>query len=101
MVGAGTTFPRCLQHQIANLKGALDGTSPILLGAVVDGPNDPASFSGLGIDSAAKACLMGGGDAFQSFSGHGGRYEDAVAAWPSVEPAIDDTALTILLFARQ
>src|SRR3989442_9296 len=32
IVGDGSTFPNCLQHQVANLAGALNGTSPILLG---------------------------------------------------------------------
>jgi endoglucanase len=27
IVGDGTTFPNCIQHQVANLAGALDGTS--------------------------------------------------------------------------
>ena len=35
VVGAGSTFPHCMQHQIANLVGSLDGTPPLLLG--VDG----------------------------------------------------------------
>ena len=36
IVGEGSTFPNCIQHQVANLAGALDGTSggtPILWGA--------------------------------------------------------------------
>ena len=36
IVGDGSTFPNCIQHQVANLAGALDGTSggtPILWGA--------------------------------------------------------------------
>ncbi|HEX4806242.1 MAG TPA: glycoside hydrolase family 9 protein, partial [Conexibacter sp.] len=31
VVGAGTTFPRCLHHQVANLSGSLDGTGTLLL----------------------------------------------------------------------
>jgi endoglucanase len=26
IVGDGSTFPNCIQHQVANLAGALDGT---------------------------------------------------------------------------
>ena len=46
IVGDGTTFPHCLHHQVANLVGALDGTAPILKGAVVEGPNGTI-YSGL------------------------------------------------------
>ncbi len=41
IVGDGTTFPDCIQHQVANLSGALDGSfggTPILWGAAVEGP---------------------------------------------------------------
>src|SRR5204862_1190402 len=30
IVGDGTTFPHCMQHQVANLAGSLDGSPPIL-----------------------------------------------------------------------
>ena len=36
IVGDGSTFPNCIQHQVANLAGTLDGTSggtPVLWGA--------------------------------------------------------------------
>ena len=39
IVGDGTTFPHCIQHQVANLVGSLDGSPPILAGAAVEGPN--------------------------------------------------------------
>lgn len=100
-VGAGTTFPHCLQHQVANLVGRLDGTPPILLGATVDGPSVRANFSGLSLQSGMKPCPAPAGDAFAAFTGRGARYWDNVIAHPSVEPADDYTALTILLFARQ
>ncbi len=101
IVGAGTVFPQCMQHQIANLSGSLDGTNPLVLGATVDGPNDPVTFQGLGITiSGARRCPPAGGDQFRQFTGHGSRYQDNVVAWPSVEPADDYTALGILLFAR-
>jgi len=35
------------------------------------------------------------------FTGKGARYLDNVVAWPSVEPADDYTALTMLVFARE
>jgi endoglucanase len=103
VVGAGAVFPRCVHHQIANLSGALDGTSPILLGAVLDGPSDPAELAGLSLDpnDGHRACPAAGGDAFAAFSSADVAYKDDVADYPSVEPALDYSALSILLFARQ
>jgi endoglucanase len=40
IVGDGSTFPNCIQHEVANLAGALDGTAggtPILWGAAPKG----------------------------------------------------------------
>lgn len=101
VVGDGTTFPHCMQHQVANLSGSLDGTPPIVLGATVDGPNSVSAFQGLGFQTGMRACPPGGGDAFTVFTARGARYLDNVIAWPSVEPADDYTAPGILLFARQ
>jgi hypothetical protein len=101
IVGAGSTFPYCMQHQVANLAGSLDGTPPIVLGATVDGPNATASFQGLGLQSGMRKCPPAGGDAFKNFSSKGARYVDNVADWPSVEPSDDYTALGILVFAQQ
>ena len=39
VVGAGTTFPHCMQSEIANLAGSLTGKGDIQLGAVSDGPS--------------------------------------------------------------
>ena len=101
IAGAGSTFPYCMQHQVANLAGSLDGTPPIVLGATVDGPNATASFQGLGLQSGMRKCPPAGGDPFSPFSSKGSRYVDNVADWPSVEPADDYTALGILVFAQQ
>jgi len=101
IVGAGSTFPHCMQHQVANLAGSLDGSPPIVLGSTTDGPNSLSSFNGLGIPSGARKCPPNGGDAFKVFSGKGARYFDNVVAWPSVEPSDDYTVLGILVFARQ
>jgi endoglucanase len=46
IVGDGSTFPNCIQHQVANLAGALDGTSggtPVLWGAATEGPANYAT----------------------------------------------------------
>lgn len=101
IVGAGTTFPKCMQHQVANLSGALDGTSPIVLGATVDGPSAKSNFKHLGVPDNANPCPADGIDVFSSFTGKKGRYKDDVASWPSVEPTLDYSALTLLVFARQ
>ncbi len=109
VVGVGDTFPDCLQSQVANLVGSLNGTPPLLLyGATVDGPNSLSSFKGLGyvenppiLGGGMLKCPVGGGDPYAQFTGHGGRYLDNVIAWPSTEPADDYTALTILVYASQ
>ncbi|GCF08401.1 hydrolase [Dictyobacter arantiisoli] len=101
IVGAGSTFPNCMQSQIANLAGSLTGGSPLQLGAVVDGPSATSNFSGLSLQSGMKACPPSGGDIFKTFTGKGARYYDNVVAWPSTEPADDYTALSILVFAQQ
>ena len=101
IIGAGTLFPHCPHHRIANLAGALDGTSPILLGAIPDGPTDPANLSGVGLPGGANACPPGGGDPFAYANGHGAVYQDSTADWPTVEPADDYTVLSVLLFANQ
>lgn len=100
IVGAGSTFPQCLQHEVANLSGNLNGKPPILLGATVDGPNTVASFSGLGLQQGMRACPVKGGDRFAPFDARGVKYIDNVIDYPSTEPANDYTAPTVLLFAE-
>lgn len=101
VVGAGTTFPRCLHHQIANLAGSLDGTGALLLGATVPGPAAAADLRGLGgTPDGARACPAAGGNPFAAFDGRGARYVDAVAASPSVEPSDDAAALALAAFAQ-
>ena len=91
-------FPHCPQHVVANLSGHQDGTPPVLVGAVVNGPN-PAGLFADGIDdffSNGHACPAGGGDALKPFNGHGSRFVDNVSAWQTVEPAIDFDAVAAL-----
>jgi hypothetical protein len=95
VVGAGATFPHCMQSEIANLAGSLDGTGDIQLGATVNGPSAPANFAGLGTVSGMRACHAGD---YRLFSTHGAAYEDNVVSWPSVEPADDYTADSLLAF---
>jgi hypothetical protein len=96
VIGLGTTFPHCPQDQIANLSGHLDGTPPLHLGGVTDGPGTADEFTDLGIPAGARACSVPG---FSAYDGRGFRYMDDVRAWPSVEPADDYTATALLAFA--
>ena len=103
MIGVGTDFPHCPQHVVANLSGRQDGTPPVLVGAVVNGPNDASLFAG-GLDdffSNGHACPVGGGDALKPFTGHKSRFVDNVSAWQTVEPAIDFDAAAVLAFALE
>jgi endoglucanase len=96
VVGAGTTFPHCMQSEIANLAGSLNGKGDIQLGAVTDGPSSPPNFVGLGTVTGMKACSAGN---YGPFNTKTARYEDNVVSWPSVEPADDYTANSLLAFA--
>jgi endoglucanase len=96
VVGAGDTFPHCMQSEIANLAGSLNGKGNIQLGATTDGPSSPANFVGLGTVSGMKACSSGH---YKAFNNAAAGYEDNVVSWPSVEPADDYTASSLLAFA--
>jgi endoglucanase len=96
VVGAGSTFPHCMQSEIANLAGSLDGQGNIQLGATVDGPSSPGNFVGLGTVSGMRSCSAGH---FKPFNTAAAGYEDNVVSWPSVEPADDYTAASLLAFA--
>ena len=96
VVGAGTVFPHCMQSEIANLAGSLTGSGNIQLGAATDGPSSPANFVGLGTVSGMRACSAGN---FAPFNTKTAAYEDNVVSWPSVEPADDYTADSLLAFA--
>jgi endoglucanase len=96
IVGDGTTFPHCMQHQVANLVGSLDGTLPVLKGAAVEGPN---SIATKGLVSGMLTCPANTVDVFAQFNGNGAVYEDNVQSFSTVEPAIDLTASSPLAFA--
>jgi len=96
IVGDGTVFPRCMQHQVANLAGSLDGSSPVLAGAAVEGPTRSASSGTL---SGMRACPGAGGDPYLPFNGHFAVYRDNVQSYSTDEPAIDLAAATPLAFA--
>ena len=98
VVGDGSTFPHCMQHQVTNIAGSLDGTPPILAGAAVEGPNGTLSSGSL---SGMRPCPPGGGDVFAPFDGQTAKYQDNVESFSTVEPAIDLTASSPLAFAWQ
>jgi hypothetical protein len=96
VVGAGTVFPHCMQSEIANLAGSLTGIGHIQLGATTDGPSSPDNFTGLGTVDGMRACSAGH---FAPFNTKTAAYEDNVVSWPSVEPADDYTANSLMAFA--
>jgi endoglucanase len=97
IVGDGTTFPDCMQHQVANLAGTLNGMPPVLLGAAVEGPN---SIAAKGTLSGMRTCPVNGVDVFAQFNGKA-VYKDFVQSYSTVEPAIDLTASSFLAFSWQ
>ncbi len=96
IVGDGSTFPDCTQHQVANLVGSTNGGPPVLAGAAVEGPTNAASK---GLVAGMVTCPPGGGDPYKAFNGHGAVYKDNVQSFTTNEPAIDLTAATPLAFA--
>jgi endoglucanase len=96
VVGAGRTFPHCMQSEIANLAGSLNGRGDIQLGATTDGPSNPGNFQGLGTVKGMRACSAGH---YKPFNNAMAGYEDNVVSWPSVEPADNYTAGSTLAFA--
>jgi len=97
IIGDGTTFPNCPQHQVANIVGSLDGSPPVLAGAVVEGPSDETSKGQL---SGMRRCPPGRGESFARFDNKA-VYEDNVQSFTTTEPAIDLTASSMLAFSWQ
>jgi endoglucanase len=107
IVGDGSTFPNCIQHQVANLAGALNGTkggTPILWGAATEGPN---SYTTAGVVGGMILCPANGVDTFAKFNGNSGSYDpnqtvlfqDNVQSFSTTEPAIDLTATSFLMWS--
>ena len=107
IVGAGSTFPNCIQHQVANLAGVSDGTSggtPILWGASVEGPATSATS---GVINGMILCPANGADTFRKFNGNDGVfdpaqvtvYRDNIQSYSTTEPAIDLTATSFLMWS--
>jgi endoglucanase len=100
IVGDGTVFPDCMQHQVANLAGSLNGQPPVLAGAAVEGPN---SFAATGTVPNMRPCAARapGNVPYAAYNGQKAVFADNVQSYSTVEPAIDLTALTPLAFAWQ
>lgn len=107
IVGDGAIFPNCIQHQVANLAGALDGTSggtPVLWGAATEGPNN---YSTSGVVGGMNLCPADGLDTFKKFNGNPGPfdsnaeavYQDNVQSYSTTEPAIDLTSTSFLMWS--
>jgi endoglucanase len=97
IIGDGTEYPHCPQHQVANLAGSLDGSAPVLAGAAVEGPNGEIAR---GRVAHMRTCPGDGVDRFAAFNSEA-LFKDDVQSYPTVEPAIDLTATSPLAFARQ
>jgi endoglucanase len=100
IVGDGTVYPDCMQHQVANLAGSLDGQPPVLAGATVEGPNSSAAT---GTVPHMRLCAANApGDVpYAAYNGEKAVFADNVQSYSTVEPAIDLTALTPLAFSWQ
>jgi len=96
VVGDGTTFPLCMQHQVTNLIPSPPNGPPFLKGAAVEGPN---SFAAKGTLTNMVACPPNAVDQFAQFNGNGAVYRDNVQSYSTVEPAIDLTATSFLAFS--
>jgi endoglucanase len=108
IVGEGSaTFPNCIQHQVANLAGALNGTSggtPVLWGAASEGPSYAATS---GVVDGMILCPANGIDTFAQFNGNDGAYnagalavyQDNMQSYSTTEPAIDLTATSFLMWS--
>jgi endoglucanase len=96
IVGDGSTFPHCMQHQVTNLIGSLNGTEPLLRGAAVEGPNAIATKGAL---SGMIACPSNGVDVFAQFNGNRAVFKDNVQSYSTVEPAVDLAASSFLAFS--
>ena len=97
IIGDGSTFPHCPHHQVANLVGSLDGTSPVLNGAAVEGPNGTL-YSGF--QTGMENCPPDDSDRFAPFNSTA-KFRDDIESFSTVEPAVDLTATSPLAFARQ
>jgi endoglucanase len=97
MVGEGSNYPKCMQHQVDNLAPGR------AVGAVVNGPNNVSNFEdGLGdYQDNMVRCPADGADPYLQFSTADSRFVDDVRSWQTAEPALDMTGSAILGLALQ
>lgn len=101
IIGNGSRWTHCPQHQIANIVGSLNGGADgkgVLVGASVEGPNGTLFRGSL---TGMNACPPDGADVFAPFNGGGAKFVDNVESFSTTEPAVDLTATSPLAFARQ
>jgi endoglucanase len=98
IVGDGSTFPHCLQHQVANIVGSLNGSPPVLAGAAVEGPSGETSAGKL---AGMRRCPAAGANQFGRFNSAKAKYKDNAQSFTNTEPAIDLTASSMLAFSWQ
>src|SRR5690348_15842524 len=96
IVGDVSTFPHCPHHQVANLVGSHVGRPPILAGAMVAGPSGNLES---GAPGDVVSCSSDQTDDFSKFDGNGVRYRDSTKFYSTIEPAIDFTSSSLLMFA--
>ena len=107
IVGDGSTFPDCIQHQVANLAGSLAGSSggtPVLWGAVAEGPSRSPTAGTVG---GMNLCPADGSDTFKKFNGNDGLfdpaqvavYQDNMQSYTTTEPGIDLSASSFLMWS--
>jgi endoglucanase len=97
VVGVGSTFPHCMQHQVANLAGSLTGGDKVAVGAVVNGPNKASLFKSIDtLPDGGKKC---GVASFKTYDSTTSRYMDDARTWQSSEPALDFTSTAALAFS--
>ncbi len=77
---------------------ALDGTAPILKGAVVEGPNGTI-YSGF--QTGMNNCPPDDSDPFAAFNSGKNKFRDDIESFSTVEPAVDLSATSPLAFAWQ
>jgi hypothetical protein len=63
---------------------------------LVEGPN---TFAATGFLDGMRKCPPSGGDVFKKFNANGAVYKDNQQSYSTVEPAIDLTAASFLMFS--
>ncbi|GLZ35431.1 hydrolase [Lentzea sp. NBRC 105346] len=97
IVGVGSKFPECPHHQAANLAGSPNGGQKVLVGAVINGPNNAEYFEDLGeMPAGSVPCTK---PYTKEFDSKTSVFADDLRSWPSSEPAIDFTATAVLGFS--